>query len=129
MAALAAGTAYAAEWKLLHNVDADGRFPPAKVEFDASSAKKVGAEVTFWKRTTFDQPVYLDAKMHSVSVVKQQTVFNCNARTSQVLARIFHDREGKTLHSTFAAGAVVPIAPDTIGEEELERLCAVKKRS
>lgn len=95
------------------------------VEVDTETIQRAGSRVTVWQRSRFLEPQRTSGgRLYTVTL--SQFEYDCEARTSSLLASIARDAQGRNIISltvpTYERIAE-PLAPETSGERVMEFAC------
>jgi hypothetical protein len=89
--------------------------------FDADTVSRVGDQVTVWVKYV-NEPSTPDSD-GSYSTASR-TVYDCSGKTSQILASVVYDREGRFIKTFPNPGNVRPIGEGSVAEAIQRMACA-----
>ena len=89
--------------------------------FDRDTVIKTSISTTLWVKVVTDTTQEQKDGVYSTAL---KYLYNCNARTLQVLSSANYDKAGKFIKSFNEPGKAQDIIPGSIGEEILKTVCA-----
>lgn len=119
------GTAYAQSGRWVQVSQTNNR----DVEVDTETIRRTGSRVTVWQRSRFLEPQRTrSGRLYTMAL--SQFEYDCEARTSTLLASVARDAQGQTVVNltvpTYERIAD-PLAPETSGERIMEFACGVSR--
>ena len=114
--AFAVSPCLAAHWYMFNNVNT----PQGVSFFDGDSVGRDGTVVTVWLKNVFD-PSKVTTKIYSIA---SRETFDCAKRVNQTVAMTGYGKDGDVLASGDQVGPLKNIIPGSIGEDELQIICA-----
>lgn len=98
-------------------------------EADRASFNRQGALVTIWEREVYIQEEQAQPGDFFFKSSKSLIRYNCQARTADMLVKVFYDADGAEIKTVTAGyyGRQNFVIPDSEGERKFEYACSYKK--
>lgn len=119
---IASGVALGSNWEAFHKQQGHTFY------IDRATIKKTGSKVRVWSKDVLEQArtvVSRDNVEREYTQVVEEAEYDCDARTTRLLAVVLYSKEDEPLYSTMMKDPkIVPIPPGTMGDIFLKAVCA-----